>query len=857
MLRWRRRDPDRELAEEFETHLSLETERQIANGLSPRDAADIARRKFGNALAYREQVADLREMIWLERLLLDLRAAIRALAHRPVASVGAIAALGFGMAAPTVVLLLIATVATAVFPQIEDPDGVVMLWETEPTRPGEPQRVSAASWDVFRNHPEFFDGISAAERPLTLSVTLGEYPETVAVEPIAPDLLQLIGVAPARGRAFVASDAALSAPPVALVSHAFWQTRLGASDSVVGATLSLDGDPYTIVGVMPRGFWVAAHDIDLWVPMPRTPGPGASYHVIARLRPGDTRESLRLRLASLSPQLAAANQDRTAEWGVVVRGLGPRTLLNEVIYQPGVLMLLAAIAIALIVACANVAMIMVARGVARQKETAVRAALGASRLRVIRQLLAESTLLSTASGVLALAFAYAVMIVVVANGPLQGSSELPPPRLDWRVVAAVLSLSTTVGILAGIAPALNDSRVDLVAALKETGYFSATPSRQRVRRTLIVGEVALTVMLLANVSLLVRGILDVEQVSPGIDTRNTLRVRLDGMQHVGRPRSHVPDASTLLDRLRDVPGVHSAAAVSTLAPAIGQVKSLVLTGDADRAVREPVNAVTPDFFRTLGLKLVDGTTFTEASPHAAVVSRAFATRHWGDQSTIGQTLRLEGETDERQVIGVVSDQLQFGPRRDPAPVVFVPFTASATSNNLALVVGISLPARDVVPAVRKAVASVDPLQTVQVSTVQDVLDIGALESRIGAYVSGPLMLLALLLTVMGIYGLLAQSVSQRTHELAVRLTLGASGRDLLTLVARDGFVLAGVGAVIGAAGGWALDRLLTVFLFAPPSEEILALAGAAGTMMLVTLLASLVPVRRALSIDPGRTLKYE
>jgi putative ABC transport system permease protein len=865
-LWFRRRDPDLELREEIETHLSLEVQRQMSAGLSRTDAEAAAARKFGSVLRCREESRNLRRGVAIERLWVDLRDALRALRHRPFASTAAIVALAVAMAVPAALLLTLANLSTAVFPLVREPASLALIVETPPNRPGQREPASDATWRVWRDHASNVAAISTVQTPLPLTLSWAGLPEQVTVQPMATGLLPLLGVSPAIGRGFVESDGAEGGPLVALISYAFWRARFGGAPDVIGSSLTVDGRPRTVVGVMPQGFWITRRNVDMWVPLPAEQGsPGRSF-VIARLHAGDSRENLAKRLAALSAHVAAANPERAAGWGVRVVGLGVDSILFNVLEQPGAVVLLVAIALVLIVACANVAMLMLARGAARQKESAVRSALGASRTRLIRQFLAESTCVSVAGAALALLLAHAAMQLIMANV----TSDLPmpiQPRMDLRVAAAVTLLAAIVGVLAGLAPALGDSRLNLVAALKETGFFTTAPGKQRFRKALIAGEVGLTVMLLAVVSLLVRGAADLEQTPPGFDPDRLFIVRLDGTLHLaGQPAPHPPAAPTL-GRIRQVPGVESAAAVLAAPPGTGSLRVITTaaTSPTDQATSTPelVNAVSGEYFRTLGLTVLSGRTFAEnegATHTVAVVSLAFARKHWrGD--VIGQTLTIAGEPAARQVIGVVSDQLLHEGRRAAAPVVFVPFTGAWQEdwrpNSVLLLIRTAAGSRDVVRGIRQTVAEGDPLQTVRISAVRDIMSVGAQEVRAGAIMTGPLMLLALLLTVSGLYGLMAQNVAQRTHELAIRVTLGAGRRALLRLVAQDGLTLSAGGAVAGIAGALVIDRFLTVFLFGIPGEEPIALAGAALVMVLVTTVAVLVPYRRALRIDPGRTLRYE
>ena len=867
---FRRRHRDRDTREEFDTHIAMEIERQIANGLPPREAAEAARRKFGNALRHREEMQELRGGLLFARLWIDLRHAVRSLAHRPFATGAAALALALGMGGPTAVLMVLANFSTAVFAQVHDPDALVLITETPPLRPRDRQPATNSTWKVWQPHlAEHAAAISLAQPPLRLSLSWAELPEPVVVQPISTTLLPLLGVRIQSGRGFVDSDAAAGAPPVVIISDTFWWTRFGASDDAIGQVITIDSTRRTIVGVMPRAFWVTTRDVDMWVPVATDSPPDGRFFVVTRLRAGDSSEALAKRLDVLAPQVAAANPGREPGWNVHVAWLGPRSLLNDLLEQPGILMVVAAGVLALIVACANVAMLMVARGAARQKETAIRSAVGASRARLIRQFLIESTLVSMAGGTLTLLVVYAVLRLVVSNTE-ELASAIGAFRMDWRVMAGVLGVAALVGALAGAAPAVSDSQVNVMAALKETGFFGWPVGRQRLRRSLLILEVALTVMLLAVVALLMRGVADLEHIPPGFNPDRLLRVTLDRTQHLEGPATAPPPFTTTLHRVRAVPGVESAATVLEFPPGIGVRRRIVPADEARSGTAAGqqvyVNAVSDEYFRTLGLSVFAGRPFGEydaGGTNVAIVSQALARRHWPGAVPVGQSIRLEGEPTARLVIGVVSDQLLDEGRRVPAAIVFIPFADGdarrrlSSAESLLLLVRISARSSEVVTAIRKAMAEDNPLQTVRVSSVTDVLAIAAAETRVGAVLVSPFMVLTLLLTISGVYGLLAQNVAQRAHELAVRVTLGASRTDLFAFVVRDGLALSAAGGALGIAGALAVDRSLNAFLLGVPGDQPVVLAGAAAVMMLATVIAALVPYRRAVRIDPGRTLRYE
>jgi predicted permease len=793
------------------------------------------------------------------------------------------------MGGPAGILVMFANFSTAVYSQVRDPDSLVVIMETPPQRPRDRQPATGATWRVWQPYLADQTGdVSVAHAPLGLTLSWSELPEPVTVQPIAPTLLPLLGVRVESGRGLVESDAAAGAPPVAVISDTFWWTRFGASPEAIGQVITVDGTRRTIVGVMPRAFWVTTRDVDVWVPIATPVAQQASLFVVARLRPGDSVEAVAKRLDVLARDVETANPERERGWGLHVASLVPRAFPGwrsplalpspaMMLEQPGVLMLVAAAGLALIVACANVAMLMLSRGAARLKETAIRSAIGASRARLVRQFLIESTLVSTAGGALTLLVVYAVLRLIVANNE-ELALAIGAPRMDWRVIGGVLGLAAIVGITAGIAPAVSDSRVNLISALKETGFFSSPSGRQRLRRSLLVAEVALTVMLLSVVALLMRGAADLDRTPPGFDAEGLLRVRLDQTNHLDRPSTPRPAIDRALAPLAGIQGVLSASAAAAVPPGMGfRTRIASIDGrdaESSGSAAAYVNGVGDGYFRTLGLTMLAGRSFGEhrndsqgrTIPEAeagaeAVVSQAFARRYWQGTMPVGRTLTIEGETSPRIVVGVVSDQLLDGGRRLPAAIVFVPFAdrvmRARTADVLQLLVRVSAPRGDVVRSIRQAVAGVDPLQTVQISAVKDVMEVGAAEVRVGAVLASPLTLLALLLTFSSVYGLLAQNVDSRAHDLAVRLTLGARRRDLFGLVIRDGVALSIVGAAIGIAAALIVDRFLTAFLFGVPGEQPIVLAGAALTMVLATVAAALVPYRRAVRIDPGRTLRYE
>ena len=863
LARWWR-DRDRDIRDEFETHLAFETERQIENGVPPEHARDAALKRFGNLIRYREDTRAARGIAWWDHLAHDGRHACRAIARKPVAATAAMIALGIGIGGPAAVLSLIVSTSMLVPPGAVNPDELLLIWETPPRQPESRRDPTPETYRVWKAHPEMFAQLSAAGSPLVLSLVTGEAPERVRVQTMAPDLLPLLGMSPELGRAFADRDAEPNAEPVAIVSRDFWETRLGGRDDVIGSTINLHGRHTIIVGVMARTFWFGTRNVDAWIPLPsRDDSTSAPVLVVARMRPGDYKQAVNERLSALAGQVAAAQPARETGWGTRADGLGASEMLNGEDMAPGLKVLLAAAILGLLAACANIATVMVARGAARHLETAVRAALGAPRFRLVRQFLVESIVVALGGGAIALLIVVAGLRLIMSFAPPDLAVAINP-NPSVGLIGAVILISLMIGILAGLGPAVSDSRVNLLSALKSSGYFGSIRGNSRLRRALVVAEVTITVMLLAGVTILAKGAIELSRVGPGFDPSRVISLRIDPVQHVGRGATPPLNREIVLERFAAVPGVESIAFADGL---IGFRKRVTISAHDDVSASEQgrvyVNRVTHDYFRTLGLRLVEGR-FLHADDQqgvpVVVVSEVFARQSFPDGRAVGHALRVGTDT-ERTIVGVVSNVLLEGIRRQASPVVYVPATAPVAADTDATSLGFLVrftPGAPVTRELHRTLATIDPLQTIAHSAVvQDMLAAGAAEVRITVYLAGPVILLALALTMSGVYGLLAQTVTHWTHEVALRVALGAERIDVLRLIVLQGLKLTAVGAICGAAGALVVDRLLGSFVLGVPGERPLALATATLLIVVATIVASIVPCLRAMHIDPASTLRYE
>ena len=864
MAKWSWRDRDREIREEFDTHLALETERQIENGLAPDEARDAARRRFGNALRHREDTRAVHGLVWWDHLTHDLRHALRAIRRRPAAATAAMMALGVGIGGPAAVLSLMLSTFTLVSPTVQNPDELVMLWETPPQQPGSRRDVSLDTYSVWREHADMFQGLSGGGMPLLLSFGASDTPVRVRVQTMGVELLPLLGVRPEHGRLFAARDASAGADPVAIASQAFWETHLGRRDDVVGTTIDLHGRPTTIVGVMPRVFWFGVRDVDLWVPLPlrgRDPSP-APVLVIARMKPGDHKQAVHQRLQALAAQVSAAQPQRDAGWGTRVDGLDAAEMLNSEDLAPGFKILLVAAVLGLLAACANIATVMVARGAARHLETAVRAALGAPRARLIRQFLIESIAVALGGGAVAVLIVVAALRLIVSLAPPDLAMAIDPVP-GAGLIAGIIVVAVTIGVFAGLGPAFADSRVNLVVAMKATGYFGGLRGNSRLRRALVIAEVTITVMLLAGVTILARGAIELASVGPGFDATRVIQMRVDRVQHLGGATGPPLNPEVVAERFAAIGGIDAVAITDGLLT--GERASVTISAADDSAAREQrrvhLNRVSHDYFRVLGLRLIDGRRFGPEDVRGApvvVVSEAFARQSFPAGRAVGRTLRLRDEATERTIVGVVSSVLLEGFRRQPSPIVYLPYAAAAPADIANGFLVRFTPGAKVLRDMERALAALDPLHTIgHAGIVHDQLTVGAMEVRFTVFLAGPVLLLALALSMSGIYGVLAQSVTQRTHEVALRVALGAERGDVLTLIAFQGVKLTAVGAIVGAAAAVTADRLLGSFVAGVPGERLMALLMATALIMAATLVASLVPCLRAMRIDPAVTLRYE
>jgi putative ABC transport system permease protein len=806
----------------------------------------------------------------MDTFLQDLRYAGRTLLKNPGFAALTIACLALGVGVNSTIFSVVDTVAIRPLP-FRDPDRLVTLHTTHQATGV--NRGSASFLDLrdWKARARVFEDVAAVTgRSLTLSD--GDEPERFTGAIVTWNMFPLIGVQPILGRQIRPEEDAPGGPRVLLLSHGVWQRRYAADPSVIGRTITVNGNPHTVIGVMPPRFQFP-EQAQLWVPMTPIEYASArsarSLEVMARLKPGVSLQDARRDIAAVADQLAREQREDDG-WGASAASLRDDMVPSDI--RLVVFTMMGAVSLVLLIACANVANLLLSRATARQREIAVRTALGAGRGRIIRQLLTESLLIAVAAAPLGVAIAYIGLQWLTASIPPNNQA---PYYIDWsmnpRVIVYTSAIALLTGLAFGLAPALQAAKADVHDALKDSGRGSAGGARNRLRNTLVVAEIALSLVLLVGASLFVRSFLNLQdsRVAFGTAQMMTLRFFMPGEPY-DAPDAIVRRVDDVVRRVEALPGVVSAMA-SNMVPlgGGGSFGAVVPEGATFAEGKEPrvsYYAVTPHLLKTLDVQVVAGRDFTEAEGQGrsgvALVNGVFAKRLWPNSaSVVGQRFRL---LDDKQnqwitVIGMVGDFRLFSVRDGkPPPYAFLSYAYDPARNTgLTIRVGGGAPA-SITAAVRQEIRKADP--TLPLFNIQS-----GEEARLSTFWSFRLFgwmfsifgVIALLLASIGVYGVLSYSVSQRTQEIGVRMALGASRQNVLGLIVGHGARLAGLGILCGVVGAAAVTRVVTSLLYNVSATDPLSFIGTAGFLALVAIAASYIPARRATSVDPIEALRAE
>jgi putative ABC transport system permease protein len=808
-------------------------------------------------------------------ILQDFRYALRGLRKSPGFTLVAILTLALGIGANTTIFGVMN--ATLLKPlSFPDADRLVLVWQTFGKEPDNYNIVSAPNYWDFERQSHVFEGMAlfdSAGRGYNLSASASSTePEQVSGLRVSASFFPLLGVQPFLGRTFLKEEEIRGKDHEVILSYGLWQRRYGADRSLIGKTIKVDGEDFTVVGVMPNGFhwefWSGHRQ--LWVPVGYTEGDKGrssnSFVSFARLKPGVTVEQARAEMQGIGTRLSQQYPNDDADMSATVVPMGAFGTEN---LRSTITALLAAVGFVLLIACVNIANLLLARGAVRQKEFALRRALGAAGSRIARQLLTESLLLALLGGACGLALA--VWSTSLLPAVLPENLDLPLRQIDAisvdrRVLGFTLLVSCLAGILFGLAPAVSALRGDVSEPLKEGGRGSTSGGGRRLRHALVASEVALALVVLSGAGLMIESMSRLLGVDPGFNPKNVLTMAMSLPQEdlYNGPPGHPRFCQDLDDHVSAIPGV----------TAVGAVAHLPMRGDAGRAFAiegqpDPgpghrpgahYSVVCPNYFKAMGVPLLAGREFTHqdtvAAPAVAIVNQSMAEKYWPKENPVGRRM-LEDDNTWLTVVGVVGDVRSWGLENGSAPQFFRPYTQAAWPVMTVVVQTAGAPA-SFTPAIKKAMREVEPDRPVSgIETMPDVVKDSLGSRRFPTLLLSGFALLALILATVGILGVVSYSVAQRTHEIGIRMALGARAIDVLKLMVSGSMTWVGIGIAVGAAGSLGLTRLLGTLLYSVKPSNPMVLGTVSLLLTCIGLLASYIPARRAAKVDPMVALRYE
>lgn len=798
----------------------------------------------------------------MENLWRDIQYAVRVLLKRPLFTIVIVATLALGIGVNTAIFSVVNAVLLAPLPY-EEVDRLVVIWRTSVATKTDQFPESVPNFNDLKEQNKTFEQI-AASRAQPLVLTDGDQPERVSGARVSASLFSVLKVRPLLGRVFLEGEDQPNARPVVVLGHGLWQQHFGADPSVIGRSITVDGKSYSIVGVLPAGIYYPTVETTIYIPLVLEKKEilrGAAFlRLIGRLKPGvgltAARSDMDTIAAGLATQYPAENQG--SAYNLI-------PLHEQVVgpIRPALLVLLAAVGCVLLIACVNVANLLMARASSRRAEFAIRAALGARRSQLVRQMIIESVLLSLTGGTLGLLLALASVPALI------GISAESIPRvaeigINFRVLAFTAIVSVVTGILFGLVPALRSSRQDTEALRDGRRGMTAGVTHQRLLRTMVVSEIAIALVLLVAAGLMIRSFRSISGVATGFNPKGVLTLGI-GLPSAGYP--DLPRQADFYDRLltqiRTVPGVDSAASVIRL-PLVGFNASTGFTIQSKPVPQENAppadyRAISQDYFRTMGIPILDGRDFNDremkTAPDVAIINKTLATRFFPDGHAIGQRIQIFPDPQRwREIVGVVGDVKLVGLEADVNPGIYVPLVQNPYPNALRNVFLVTRSDRDpkgLVPDIRGTLRSLDrDIPISQVQTMEEIVAKSLAQRRLSMSLLGVFAVLAALLAAVGIYGVMAYMVAQRTNEIGVRMAMGAATSDVLKMVLLDGAKLAAGGVLIGVLASLALTRVMTSMLFGVSASDPLTFAFVSLLLTSVAVLASYLPARKASKVDP-------
>jgi putative ABC transport system permease protein len=878
----RREEVERELDEEMRYHLEKTIEEGVASGLSREEARHVALRAMDGIEQQKEECRDMRKVHWLEDFLQDLCYAARMLRRNPGFAAVVVLTLALGIGANTAIFSVVDGILLRPLPY-GDAGRLVIVWENNLRRGHAHNVVSPPNFLDWQAQNRVFSAMSYIS-DLRGNLTGNGEPEQIVTQYVSANFFSVLGVSPILGPGFTPENGEDGKDNVVVLSYGLWKRRFAGDPAIVGKTRELNGKVLSVIGVMPEQFnffikqgTLAGEKPQLWSPwiLP------AAYHqrkdigrfmtVVARLRPGVTKEQAQTEMTAIATRLAQEYPDFDAHWGATVVGL--REQLSGDL-RPALLLLLGAVGFVLLIACANVSSLLLARAAGREREIGIRTAIGASRWRMARQLLTESVLLAVIGGGVGVALAVWGTNVLLAASPAN-LLDLNGVPIDWRVLAFAFGITFFAGLLFGFLPSFISARGAIAETLKEGGR-SASAGRHRriVRSAFVVAQIAMALVLLAGSGLLMRSFALLLGVNPGYETKNLLTFTVTLPQaRYATDAAQLAFFRQLLERVAKIPGVRSASMESFSPMAgLGAATSVHILGQVARAPSElptaAVRVVGPDYLRTMGIPLHFGREFDARElaemRHVVLVNQAFVDQHLaGIGNPLGQKIAVhmksteESENQPSEIIGVVGDVRLVGLDTPAEPTVYWPHPELVYSR-MTILARTSGDPLSVVPAARNELRQMDANEPMaNVASVEELLSDSFSRSRFTMIVLALFAAVALTLAAVGIYGVVAYTVAQRTNEIGIRVAMGAQRGDVLRLVLEQGSRLIFLGVILGLAAGLGITRLMVGLLFGISATDPVTFSGVALLLTAVALTACYLPARRAMSVDPLVALRYE
>jgi predicted permease len=897
---FRRRQVEQELDEELRYHIERQIEEHISKGMTEEEARSAALRAIGGVEQRKEECRDMRRVRWIEDLVQDLRYSVRTLCKSPGFTTVAVLSLALGIGVNTAIFSLVDPIVIKTLP-VKNPEQLVVL-SSDGQYPGLPYSMV----EQLRTRTQVFTGVSFSDAEMSIDLVdpvAGDQMETARLQLVSGEYFQVLGVNAVLGRTLTSADNQAPCPtPLAVLSYRYWQSRFAGDLSIIGKAITLRNQPFTIIGVTTPEFFgdEVGRTPDIWAPLLLTNsvrtgqpcsgdnGIGFNRPLMARLRPGVSEEQAQAALDLFWGQLATEPTTGLGRWanrfskmgfiskikmspgqrGFTYRSRGDQGLRSWIVQPLQILM--AVVGLVLIIACANVANLLLTRVAVRQKEVAIRLTIGAGRFRLIRQFLTESALLAAAGGVMGMFFAWwgsRLLLVLMSRGTDPIPIDVTP---NIRILGFTIIVSLLTVFLFGLAPALIATRQDLNAMLKASTAQLLPRSRLSLSRSLVIAQVALSVLLLTGAGLIIQTLHNLRTMDFGFATEHIIQARVSA-EEAGYKGNQVTELKQrILERLSSAPGVRSAAtaingflsgASTTCCIAI---EGLALRPDEDRKI--DVDNVRPGYFHTLGLPLLLGRDFTAqdlsreaaAGPRAAIINETMARKYFGTANPLGKRfgMQIPGQSNinyNREIVGVVKDSPYWKIRAEIPPLIYYP----SREGDL-FVVRAEGRADSLVATIRREIEAVDKkLKASDIYTASQAIDKGLFSEILLARLSSFFALLALLLACVGLYGVLSYDVARRTHEIGIRMALGAQRRDVVGLVMRETLLLVVIGIIIGLGAALGATRLIASLLYGLTPNDPLTIALASLLLLTVASLAGYLPARRAARVDPMVALRHD